>query len=120
MFLGPVLLCTCLWLPRKQQRLLLVLQQDWAGKFPGKLHVAQKPQPKLRILLAFPKGYMAARGMWSPGNSGSDQLHVAGCQPLRLTFLVNGLVMGLSLEPSSLGSQQRYPIESVLRGDGLS
>lgn len=43
-----------------------------------------------------------------------------GCQPLRLPFLVNGLIMGPSLEPSSLGSQQRYLIKNVLRGDGLS
>lgn len=47
------------------------------AQVPGKLSVAQKPQPKLRILLAFPKGSMAARGMWSLGTSGSDQLQAA-------------------------------------------
>lgn len=77
MFLGPVLLCTFLWLPRKQQCLLLVLQQDWARQFPGKLCVAQKSPPKFHILLTFPKVYMAAKRIWSLGTSGSDQLHVA-------------------------------------------
>lgn len=63
---------------------------------PGKLRVAQKPPPKLRIMLAFPTSSVTARRMESSGNC---WLRPAprGCQLCRLSFLVSGPVMGLSL-----------------------
>lgn len=77
--------CAALYLPVSSQKAAAYPPNAEAGlgqaQFPGKLSIAQKPQPKLHILLAFPKGSEVAGCMWSSVTSGSDQLHMAASLP---------------------------------------
>lgn len=66
-----MLVCTFLWLPRKQQCLLPVLQQDWARhRFQG-----SGVQPR-NLNQSFPSCLLFPKALWLPGACGLWELLV--------------------------------------------